>query len=105
MKRILKGDEVIIIAGKYKGKTGTVLRLCEKDRMLVEGINIIKKCVKPNPQKNETGGIVEQEASIHRSNVALFDANTKKASRVGFKVLKDNQKVRFYKSSKEVVAN
>lgn len=104
MKRIKKGDEIVVLAGKYKGKTGAVLDILLNDKVLVSGINMIKKCVKPNPQANETGGIIEKEAPIHISNVSLFDVNTKKPSRVGFRVLEDKTKVRVYKSSNEIVA-
>ena len=99
MQKIKKNDDVTVLAGKYKGKSGTVLKICDNDRVIVEGINIVKKCVKPNPQINETGGIVEREASIHISNVGLFDPSAKKASRIGFKFLDNNKKVRFYKAS------
>lgn len=104
MKKIKQNDEVKILAGKYKGKTGTVLKVLPKDKVLVEGINIVKKCTKPNPQLNQPGGIIEREAPIHISNVSLIDSVNKKPTRVGFKFLKDNRKVRIYKSSNEVVA-
>jgi large subunit ribosomal protein L24 len=103
MNKIKKGDDVIVIAGKDKGKRGNVLRVLENGRVMVDGINIVKKHVRPNPQAGETGGIVEQEAAMDISNVSLFDAATGKASRVGVKVLEDGKKVRVYKTSGEMV--
>jgi large subunit ribosomal protein L24 len=103
MNKIKKGDDVIVIAGKDKGKRGNVLRVLENGRVLVDGINIVKKHVRPNPQAGETGGIVEQEAAMDISNVSLFDTTTGKASRVGIKVLEDGKKVRVYKTSGEMV--
>ncbi len=105
MKRIRKGDKVVVLAGKYKGKTGDVLKICKNDKLYVEGINIIKKCQKPNPQRNETGGIIEKEAPIHISNIAIYDKESSKGSRVGFKYLQDSSKVRYYKSSQEIIAD
>lgn len=106
MKRIKAGDEVIIIAGKSKGHIGKVLRLVE-DGVVVEGGNMIKKHVKPNPQKPENkGGIVSREAKLHISNVAHYNPITKKADKVGFKYLENNgvsQKVRYFKSNNEVI--
>lgn len=104
MSKIKSGDQVIIIAGKNKGARGTVLRsMPEKERVVVEGVNMIKKHMKPNPQRNVEGGIVEKEAPIHVSNVALINPATDKADRVGFKTLEDGKKVRFFKSNGEVV--
>ncbi len=103
MNRIKKGDDVIVIAGKDKGKRGNVLRVLENGRVMVDGINIVKKHVRPNPQAGETGGIVEQEAALDISNISLFDAASGKASRVGIKVLEDGKKVRVYKTSGEMV--
>lgn len=105
MKRIKKDDTVIVIAGKSKGQVGKVLRVND-DRIVVEGANMIKKHVRPNPQLNQQGGIISKEASLHVSNVAAYNPSTKKADRVGFKFLeKDgrNVKVRFYKSNDELV--
>ncbi|KPJ90166.1 MAG: 50S ribosomal protein L24 [Gammaproteobacteria bacterium SG8_11] len=102
MRKIKKGDDVIIIAGKDKGKRGSVLRVIE-DRVMVENCNMAKKHVKPNPNTGETGGIVEKEMPLHISNVALFNPATNKADRVGIKTLEDGRKVRFYKSNNEVV--
>jgi large subunit ribosomal protein L24 len=103
VNKIRKGDEVIVIAGKDKGKRGTVLRVKDADRLLVEGVNNVKKHVKPNPVKGEAGGIVALEMPIHISNIALFNAATKRADRVGFKLLEDGRKVRVFKSNGEVV--
>ena len=103
MSKIRKGDEVIVLAGKDKGRRGAVLAMLG-ERILVEGINRVKKHVKPNPVKGEVGGIVEKELSLHISNVALFDSATQKAGRVGFKVLEDGKKVRVFKSSGEQVS-
>ena len=105
MKRIRKGDKVVVLAGKYKGKTGDVLRVCSNDKIYVDGINMIKKCQKPNPQRNEKGGIIEKEAPIHISNVSIYDEESSKGSRIGFKYLEDNTKVRVYKTSKKAITN
>ena len=103
MRKIKKGDEVIVLAGKDKGKRGNVLSVLASGRVLVDNVNIIKKHVKPNPQKQETGGIVEKEAPLQLSNVALFNPQTKKADRVGVKVLEDGRKVRIFRSTGEVI--
>ncbi len=102
MSKIRKGDEVIITTGKDKGKRGTVLRVLDTGRVVVEGANVAKKHAKPNPMRGVTGGIIEKEMPIHISNVALFNAATQKADRVGFKVLEDGRKVRVFKSNGEV---
>ena len=103
MAHVLKNDTVFVIAGKHKGKTGRVLRiLAEKDRVLVQGVGMIRKHVKPNPQANIKGGIAEQEAPIHLSNVALVDGNGK-PTRVGFRI-EDGKKIRFAKTTGEVLA-
>ncbi|MDD2667823.1 MULTISPECIES: 50S ribosomal protein L24 [Zoogloea] len=102
MNKIRKGDEVAVLTGKDKGKRGTVLRN-DGDVVLVEGINRVKKHVRPNPMKGQVGGIIEKEMPIQVSNVALFNAATQKADRVGFKVLEDGRKVRIFKSNGEVV--
>lgn len=102
MNKIRKGDEVAVLTGKDKGKRGTVLRH-DGDVVIVEGINRVKKHVRPNPMKGQVGGIVEKEMPIQISNVALFNSATQKADRVGFKVLEDGRKVRVFKSSGEVV--
>ena len=103
MQRIKKGDEVIVIAGKDKGRRGTVLRTMENGRVLVEGVNVAKKHQKPNPNAGIQGGIVDMEMPLQRSNVALFNPATEKGDRVGIKKLEDGRKVRFFKSNKEVV--
>lgn len=104
MHKLKKDDTVVVIAGKDKGKQGKILRIfAAKGRVLVEGINLVKKHVKQNPQKGVAGGIVSREASIHHSNVAIFNHVTKKADRVGIKVLKDGRKVRYFKSNDELL--
>ena len=102
MNKIRKGDEVAVLTGKDKGKRGTVLRV-DECVVVVEGINRVKKHMRPNPMKGEVGGIVEKEMPLQISNVALFNAATQKADRVGFKVLEDGKKVRIFKSTGEVV--
>ena len=103
MQRIKKGDEVVVIAGSDKGKRGTVLRRVDAEHVLVEGVNVAKKHQRPNPMKNETGGIVDKTMPIHISNVALFNPATQKADRVGFKTLEDGRKVRVFRSNGEQV--
>jgi len=103
MNKIKKGDDVIVISGKDKGKRGSVMRVLGNGRIMVDGINIVKKHVRPNPQAGETGGILEQEAALDISNISLYDTASGKASRVGVKVLKDGKKVRVYKTSGEVI--
>ena len=102
MRKIRKNDDVIVIAGKDKGSRGSVLSVLD-DRLLVSGVNKVKKHQKPNPVKGESGGIVEIEKSIHASNVAIYNATAKKADRVGIKMLEDGRKVRVFKSSGEVI--
>jgi large subunit ribosomal protein L24 len=99
MNKIRKGDEVIVIAGRDKGKRGKVTLRSAEDRLVVEGINLVKKHTKPNPMKGTTGGVVEKAMSIHQSNVAIFNAATGKADRVGVKLLADGKKVRVFKSN------
>lgn len=103
MSKIRKGDEVVVIAGKDKGRRGAVLSVLATGRVVVEGINKVKRHTRPNPMKGVAGGILEKEMSIHTSNVALFNRATQKADRVGFKVLEDGRKVRVFKSNGEVV--
>lgn len=103
MRRIRKGDEVVIIAGRDKGRRGTVLRIVDSEKLVVEGINMVKKHQKPNPMQNVSGGILEVEAPIHVSNVMLFNPSTSRPDRIGFRMLEDGRKVRFFKSNKEVV--
>lgn len=102
MLKIKSEDEVIVLAGKDKGKRGKVRQVLDKNRVIVAGINMVKKHTKPNPQANVAGGIVEREAPIQVSNVAIFNPSTNKADRVGFKVDGD-KKVRVFKSSGEVI--
>ena len=102
MSKIRKGDDVVVLSGRDKGKRGTVLQIIENSRILVDNVNVIKKHVKPNPNRGETGGIIEKEAPIQISNVALFNPNSNKAGRVGYKVLEDGRKVRVFKSDGEV---
>lgn len=104
MKKIKTGDTVIVIAGKDKGKTGKVLSVVNKgERLVVDGINLAKKHVKPNPNVGEKGGILEKTMSIHRSNVMVYDTATQKGSKVGIRVLKDGQRVRYFKASDQVI--
>lgn len=101
---IKKGDEVIVIAGKDKGKRGTVLSVMEGgDKLLVEGINVAKKSVKANPNAGERGGIVSKTMPIQRSNVMIYDPTAQKGSRIGIRVLKDGQRVRYFKASDQLV--
>jgi len=104
MLKIKKDDEVIVITGKDKGKKGKVLKVLE-EKLIVSGINIVKRHTKPNPNKGEQGGIVEKEAAIQVSNVAIYNPQTQKADRVGFKVQEDGNKVRYFKSTNEVIAS
>ena len=103
MERIRKGDDVVVIAGRDKGRRGTVLRRVEKNFVLVEGVNRVKKHQRPNPMKGQPGGIVEKDMPIHISNVALYNPQTKKADRVAVKVIEDGRKVRVFKSNGEMV--
>jgi large subunit ribosomal protein L24 len=103
MHRIRKGDHVVVLTGKDRGKRGTVLRVLENDRVVVENINVAKRHTRPNPMRGTQGGIVEKEMPIHVSNVALFNSATKKGDRVGFRTLEDGRKVRYFKSNGEVV--
>ena len=103
MRKIKKGDEVIVLTGKDKGRRGNVLRVLPTDRVIVEGVNMVKKHQKPNPLKGAAGGIVEKEMPLHISNVAIFNAATGKGDRVGIKVLEDGRKVRIFKSNNEAI--
>jgi len=103
MNRIKKGDDVVILAGKDKGRRGNVIRILENNRVLVENVNMAKRHTKPNPNAGVAGGIVEKEMPMHLSNVGLFNPESGKADRVGFKVLEDGRKVRVFKSNNEVV--
>ncbi|HMK14738.1 MAG TPA: 50S ribosomal protein L24 [Burkholderiales bacterium] len=103
MRRIKKGDNVIVTTGKDKGRRGSVLRMVDAEHVLVEGVNKVKKHQKPNPMKNNTGGIIDKEMPIHISKVMLFNPTTQKADRVGVKVLDDGRRVRYFKSNGEMV--
>ena len=103
MRKIRKGDEVVVLAGKDKGKRGAVQNVLANGRVIVENVSVVKKHVKPNPMRGVAGGIVEKEASIDASNVAIFNSATGKADRVGFRVLEDGKKVRFFKSNNELI--
>lgn len=103
MKKIKVGDTVIVLTGKDKGRTGAVLRKTKEDRILVGGVNLVKKHVKGNPDQNKEGGIIDREAALHISNVAILNPQTNRADRVGIKVLEDGKKVRYFKSNDEVI--
>lgn len=103
MKRIRKGDQVVVISGKDKGRQGTVLKMTTDDRVIVEAVNMVKKHTKANPMKGVDGGIIEKEMPLDISNIMLFNPMTNKGDRVGFKVLEDGRKVRYFKSNGEVV--
>ncbi len=103
MQKIKKGDDVIILCGRDKGKRGSIVTVVDADRVVVENVNMVKRHTKGNPQQGVAGGIIEKEAPIHISNVALFNSATKKGDRVGIKTLDDGRKVRVFKSNNEVV--
>ena len=103
MERVKKGDNVIVLTGRDKGKRGVVVRRVDKDHVVVEGVNRVKKHVKPNPMKGQTGGIVDKDMPINTSNIALFNPQTQKADRVGFKIIDGDRKVRVIKSNGEMV--
>ncbi len=103
MRKIRKGDDVIVLTGRDRTKRGTVLRIIDADHLLIEGVNRVKKHQRPNPTKGVTGGIIDKEMPIHVSNVALFNPVTKKADRIGIRQLEDGRRVRYFKSNGEVV--
>jgi large subunit ribosomal protein L24 len=103
MRKIKKGDNVVIITGKDKGKRGAVLRVIDENHVLIEGANRVRKHQKPNPMKGTTGGIVDKEMPIHVSNIAIFNPTTQKADRVGVKQLDDGRRVRIYRSNGEML--
>ena len=103
MRKIKKGDDVIVTTGKDRGKRGTVLRIVGTDLIVIEGANKVKKHQRPNPNKGTTGGIVEMEKPIQISNVAIFNPATQKADRVGIKILEDKRKVRYFRSNGELL--
>jgi large subunit ribosomal protein L24 len=103
MRRIRKGDEVVVIAGRDKGKRGNVLRVMPNGRIVVSDINMVKRHTKPNPGRGVPGGIIEKEMSIDASNVMLYNTQSGKGDRIGFRTLEDGRKVRYFKSTNEVV--
>ncbi len=103
MRKLRKGDQVVVLTGKDKGKQGAVLRVLPDQRLLVENVNMVKRHTRPNPNKGVTGGILDKEAPIHISNVALYNSATGKGERVGVKMLEDGRKVRYFKRTGEVV--
>jgi len=103
MNKIRKGDEVVVIAGRDTGRRGTVIKVLEGEKVLVENVNMVKRHTRPNPQKGTQGGIVEREAPLHLSNVMLWNPIAKKGDRVGIRTLTDGRRVRFFKSNDEVV--
>ena len=103
MQKIRKGDEVVVITGRDKGRRGAVIKILDGGKVIVENVNMVKRHTKPNPQVNRQGGIVEKEAPLEISNVALWNPATKKGDRVGIRTLADGRRVRFFKSNKEVV--
>ena len=103
MHKIRKGDDVLVLTGRDKGKRGTVVKIVDAEHVMVEGANKVKKHQRPNPMKGITGGIVEKEMPLHISNVGLFNPATKQADRIGIKVLADGRRVRYFKSNGEVV--
>ena len=103
MRKIRKGDDVVVLTGRDRSKRGTVLQVVDAEHLLIEGVNRVKKHQRPNPTKGVTGGIIDKEMPIHVSNVALFNPVTKKADRIGVRQLEDGRRVRFFKSNGEVV--
>ena len=103
MRKIRKGDEVVVTTGRDKGKRGTVLRVVDPEHLLVEGANMVKKHQRPNPMKGQTGGIIDKEMPLHVSNVAIFNPGTKQADRIGIKVMGDGRRVRVFKSNGEMI--
>ena len=103
MNKIIKGDDVIVLAGRDKGKRGTVLRILNNRQVLVDSVNVVKKHVRPNPNKGETGGIIQKEMPVALSNVAVYNPNSNTGDRIGIKWLEDGRKVRFFKSDGEVI--
>ena len=102
-KKIRQGDDVIVLTGRDKGKRGTVLRILSEGKALVDNVNVVKKHQRPNPNKGQTGGIIEKEAPVHLSNIALYNPNRKRGDRLGINTLEDGRKVRVFRSDNEVV--
>ena len=103
MQKIRKGDNVVVIAGKDKGKRGDVAKYVDDTHVIVNGVNTVRRHTKPNPMKNQPGGIVSKEAPIHISNVAIWNPVTQKADRIGFRLMQDGRKLRFFKSNGEQI--
>ena len=103
MKKLRKGDDVIVLSGKDKGKRGAITRVNSDDYVVVQGVNLVKKHQKPNPASGTPGGIIDKEMPIHISNLAIYNFSSKKPDRVGFKITEDNKKIRIYKSSGEMI--
>ena len=103
MKKFRKGDDVVVLTGRDKGKRGTILRVLDEKRALVDSVNVVKKHTRPNPNKGETGGIIEKESPILLSNLGMYNPNSKKPDRVGFKFLEDGRKVRVFRSDGEMI--
>jgi large subunit ribosomal protein L24 len=103
MKKLRKGDQVVVLSGKDKGRTGAINQVLANDTVLVEGLNVSKKHQRPNPQRNQPGGIIEQQMPLHISKVAIWNAGSSKADRIGVKTLADGKRVRFLKSNNEVL--
>ncbi len=104
MSKLLKGDDVIVIAGRDKGKRGTITKVFANDRVIVDKVNIVKKHVKADPNNGVAGGIIDQEKSVHISNVAVYNQNTEKADRIGIRTEEDGSKIRFYKSDQSPIS-
>ena len=103
MRKIRKGDNVVVIAGKDKGKRGDVAKYVDDTHVIVNGVNTVRRHTKPNPMKNQPGGIISKEAPIHISNVAIWNPVTQKADRIGFRMMQDGRKLRFFKSNGEQI--
>ena len=103
MNKLRKGDEVVVITGRDKGRRGTIIRVVDGEHVLVENVNMVKRHTKPNPARNTQGGIVEKESPLHVSNVLLWNPMAKKGDRIGIRTLADGRRVRFFKSNDEVV--
>ncbi|MEO6079862.1 MAG: 50S ribosomal protein L24 [Steroidobacteraceae bacterium] len=103
MKKLRKGDQVVVLSGKDKGRTGAITRMLTDEKVLIEGVNISKKHQRGNPQKNQPGGLLDKEMPVHVSKLAIWNAGSKKADRVGVKTLADGRRVRFLKSNNEVL--
>ena len=103
MKKFRKGDDVVVLTGRDKGKRGTILRVLDEQRVLVDSVNVVKKHTRPNPNKGETGGIIEKESPIRLSNLGMYNPTSKKPDRVGIKFLEDGRKVRVFRSDGEMI--